>query len=187
MTSVSVSVLGAISAVSRLRWLVSRGVAAREARVHRGDGAGNAGCNGTDAESRGSSGSTPELQRARLPLEVYPISAGVKGGLAGSVAMALLAMFYGIFSGHGIWYPINLLAAGLFPERATTAQISAFHWDMFLVAAIVHLLCSVLVGLLFGATLPMFPRRPILLGGCDRSHLLVGTAVQRTRGASIPS
>ena len=79
--------------------------------------------------------------------------------------MALLAMSYGVFSGHGVWYPINLLAAGLFPERATTEQISAFHWDMFLVAAIVHLLCSVLVGLLFIATLPIFPRRPILLGG----------------------
>src|SRR6266496_3018707 len=31
---------------------------------------------------------TQELHRARLPLEIYPISAGVKGGLAGSVAMA---------------------------------------------------------------------------------------------------
>ncbi len=108
---------------------------------------------------------TPELQRARLPLEVYPFSAGIKGGLAGSVAMALLAMSYGVFSGHGVWYPINLLAAGLFPERATTDQMSAFHWDMFMVAVIVHLLCSTLVGLLFSATLPIFPRRPILLGG----------------------
>src|SRR6266853_6144311 len=49
---------------------------------------------------------TKELHRARLPLEIYPISAGVKGGLAGSVAMAVLAMLYGIISGHGIWYPI---------------------------------------------------------------------------------
>ena len=108
---------------------------------------------------------TPELQRARLPLEVYPSSAGVKGGLAGGAAMALLAMSCGIFSGHGIWYPINLLAAGLFPERTSPDQLSAFHWDMFLVAVIVHLLCSVLVGLLFSVTLPIIPRRPILLGG----------------------
>jgi hypothetical protein len=108
---------------------------------------------------------TPELQRARLPLEVYPLSAGIKGGIAGSGAMALLAMSYGIFSGHGVWYPINLLAVGMFPERATTEQISAFHSDMFLVAVVVHLLCSVLVGLLFSVTLPIFPRRPILLGG----------------------
>jgi hypothetical protein len=41
---------------------------------------------------------TEELHRARLPLEVYPIKAGVKGGMAGSVAMAFLAVMYGIIS-----------------------------------------------------------------------------------------
>src|SRR6201993_334637 len=35
---------------------------------------------------------TEELQRARLPLEIYPISAGFKGGLAGGIVMAVLAM-----------------------------------------------------------------------------------------------
>ena len=108
---------------------------------------------------------TEELQRARLPLEIYPISAGVKGGLAGSVAMAILAVLYGILSGHGVWYPINLLSAGFFPARATTEQIAAFHWDAFLIATVLHLICSSLVGLLYGVALPMFPRRPILLGG----------------------
>src|SRR5580700_1385060 len=49
-----------------------------------------------------------ELQRAYLPLEIYPISAGVKGGLAGSVAMAVVAMLYGLISQHSVWYPINL-------------------------------------------------------------------------------
>src|SRR5579864_2307943 len=108
---------------------------------------------------------TGELQRARLPLEIYPISAGVKGGLAGSVAMAILAVLYGILSGHGVWYPINLLSAGFFNERATTEQIAAFHWDALIIATILHLLCSLLVGLLYGVALPMFPRRPILFGG----------------------
>ena len=106
-----------------------------------------------------------DLHRARLPLEIYPVSAGVKGGLAGSVAMAALAMIYGLVSRHGIWYPINLLAAGFFPARVTTEQISAFHWDALIIASAVHLVTSLLVGLLYGATLPMFPRRPILLGG----------------------
>jgi len=106
-----------------------------------------------------------ELHRARLPLEIFPISAGVKGGLAGSVVMAILAMLYGVISGHGIWYPVNLLSAGFFPERSTVAQIAAFHWDALIIATIVHLICSVLVGLLYGAVTPMFPRRPILLGG----------------------
>jgi hypothetical protein len=110
-------------------------------------------------------GVAQQLHRARLPLEIYPFTAGVKGGLAGSVAMAVLAAIYGIVSGHGIWYPINLLAAGFFPQRVTTAQIAAFHWDSLIVASIVHLIASLMVGLLYGATLPMFPRRPILLGG----------------------
>jgi hypothetical protein len=108
---------------------------------------------------------TQELHRARLPLEIYPISAGVKGGLAGSVVMAVLAMLYGIISGHGIWYPINLLSAGFFPGRATIGQLSTFQWDAFVIAALLHLICSLLVGLLYGATLPMLPGRPILLGG----------------------
>jgi hypothetical protein len=38
----------------------------------------------------------PELVRAWLPVETYPISAGVKGGWAGSVAMAVLACTYGL-------------------------------------------------------------------------------------------
>jgi len=117
---------------------------------------------------------TEELNRARLPLEIYPISAGVKGGLAGSVAMAVLAVLYGIVSGHGMWYPINLLSAGLFPARSTVAEIAAFHWDALIIAAIIHSVCSVLVGLLYGVTLPMFPRRPILLGGVIAPILWTG-------------
>ena len=117
---------------------------------------------------------TDELHRARLPLEIYPISAGVKGGLAGGVAMAVLAMLYGILSGRGLWYPVNLLSAGFFPEKATITQIAAFHWDALIIATIVHLVCSLLVGLLYGATLPMFPRRPILLGGVIAPILWTG-------------
>jgi hypothetical protein len=108
---------------------------------------------------------TDEVNRSWLPLEIYPVSAGIKGGLAGSVAMAILAIIYGVVSKHGIWYPINLLAAGFFPSMATTAGIAAFHWDAFLIATAVHLVTSLIVGLLYGAMLPMFPRRPILLGG----------------------
>src|SRR5580700_880872 len=108
-----------------------------------------------------------ELRRAWLPLEIYPISAGIKGGLAGSVAMAVLAMLYGVLSHTSIWYPINLLAAGFFPATATDtkAEIAAFHLRAFLIAVPIHLITSLLVGLLYGAMLPMLPRRPVLLGG----------------------
>jgi hypothetical protein len=108
-----------------------------------------------------------ELRRAWLPVEIYPISAGIKGGLAGSVAMAVLATLYGVLSQTSIWYPINLLAAGFFPAATsdTTAEIAAFHLRAFLIAVPIHLITSLLVGLLYGAMLPMLPRRPILLGG----------------------
>jgi len=107
------------------------------------------------------------LPRVWLPVEIYPISAGIKGGLAGSVVMAALAMLYGIVSHTSIWYPVNLLAAGFFPEAATatTAQIAAFHLSALLIAVPIHLFVSLVVGLLYGATIPMLPRHPILLGG----------------------
>jgi len=104
--------------------------------------------------------------RARLPLEIYPISAGLKGGLAGGVAMALAAALYGIISHHSIWYPINLLGAVVYARTdVTTAEMSAFHVELFAVAFVLHLTGSVLVGLLYGAILPMLARHPVLLGG----------------------
>ena len=108
-----------------------------------------------------------ELHRARIPLEVYPISSGIKGGLAGAVAMALLAVLYGVVKYGSIWYPINLLASIVYAQalQMTTAQISAFRIELLLVATVIHLAASVLMGVLYGALLPIFPRRPILLGG----------------------
>lgn len=108
-----------------------------------------------------------ESRRAWLPVEVYPISAGIKGGLAGGVAMAIVAVLYGIVSGTGIWYPINLLAAGFYPAGVmqTTAQIARFQPGAFAIAFVIHGMGSLLVGVLYGALLPIFPRRPILLAG----------------------
>jgi hypothetical protein len=105
--------------------------------------------------------------RARLPLKIYPYSAGIRGGLVGGAAMAVLAILYGVIGHKSIWYPINLLAA------AGSARISAMSYDQLLgfdtvglvLALIIHAAGSVLVGLLYGVALPMFPRRPILLGG----------------------
>jgi hypothetical protein len=109
----------------------------------------------------------PAYQRAWLPVHTYPISAGVKGGLAGSVAMAVLACMYGVLKAGSIWYPINLLAAAVYAQslKLGPAQLYSFHADSFAIALGLHALVSTLVGLLYGAMLPMFPRRPIILGG----------------------
>jgi hypothetical protein len=105
--------------------------------------------------------------RAWLPVQTYPVSAGVKGGLAGGVAMAALACTYGVLKAGSIWYPINLLAAAVYAQslKLGPAQLSSFHADSFLIALGLHGLVSTLVGLLYGAMLPMFARRPIVLGG----------------------
>jgi hypothetical protein len=109
----------------------------------------------------------PEIHRTRIPVEIYPVKAGIKGGLAGSVAMALLAMLYGLITHRSIWYPINLLASVVFAQslQLPMAYLTSFHLVLLLVATLLHLVTSVLVGLLYGVMLPMFPRRPILLGG----------------------
>ena len=109
----------------------------------------------------------PDLVRAWLPLETYPVSAGMKGGLAGGAAMAVLACAYGVLKAGSIWYPINLLAATVYAQslKLGPEQLNSFHADSFTIALILHGLGSALVGLLYGAMLPMFARRPIVLGG----------------------
>lgn len=109
---------------------------------------------------------TSAQTRAWLPIETYPISAGVKGGVAGSVAMAALACTYGLWKMGSIWYPINLLAAAVYSQSIKYGdQLLSFHADSFILACVIHGIVSLLVGLLYGAMLPMFPRRPIILGG----------------------
>jgi hypothetical protein len=108
----------------------------------------------------------PDQLRAWLPVRTYPVSAGVKGGIAGSVAMATVACAFGVLKAGSIWYPINLLAAAVYRGSGLgPAQLYSFHADTFTIAFFLHGLVSILVGLLYGAMLPMFPRRPIVLGG----------------------
>jgi hypothetical protein len=117
-----------------------------------------------------------EEHRAHLPVETYPVLSGIKGGIAGGIAMILPAMLYGILSGHGIWYPVNLLGgAGVGHwTNPTMAEMEGFHLSAVLIATIIHVATSVLVGLLYGAMLPMLPRHPILLGGIVAPLLWTG-------------
>jgi len=108
-----------------------------------------------------------EQVRAWLPVHTYPVSAGVKGGFAGSAAMAVLACAYGVLKAGSIWYPINLLAATVYAQslKLGASQLYSFHADSFAIAVGLHVVVSTAVGLLYGAMLPMFARRPIVLGG----------------------
>ena len=78
-----------------------------------------------------------------------------------------LAILYGLIFYRSPWYPINLLAGAVYGQGTSfsTEVIAAFHLTPFVIASVIHLVTSALVGLLYGVMLPMFPRRPILLGG----------------------
>ena len=105
--------------------------------------------------------------RMRMPEQIHPYSAGAKGGAVGAVAMAVPALLYGYLMGHGIWYPVNLLAAMLMPAYAnsTIAELEQFSLTALILGTVIHLVTSIGVGLIYGVMLPTLPRRPVLWAG----------------------
>lgn len=105
--------------------------------------------------------------RVRIPAEIHPYSAGLKGGAVGAVAMAAVAITYGVIFHHSLWYVVNLLAAGVVPSLASADQerLRGFSAMGLAVASVLHALLSTLVGVLYAVLLPMFPRRAGLWSG----------------------
>jgi hypothetical protein len=107
--------------------------------------------------------------RMRLPEKVHPISAGIKGGLVGGLVMPLPALAYGLISGHGIWYPVNLLAGMVLPGVGdmTVAELEQLRPSLLVAAVVIHVVMSVVVGLLYGVLLPTLPAipKPLAWGG----------------------
>jgi hypothetical protein len=106
----------------------------------------------------------PEMPgyRLRTPEKVHPISAGVKGGLLGGLAMPAPALLWGVLSGHGIFYPVNLLAGLVLPGIGlrTTADLEQFHLSLLLLGIVIHMVVSVVLGLCYGVLLPTLPTIP---------------------------
>jgi hypothetical protein len=119
-----------------------------------------------------------QLHRRVEPLHTFSFVAGIEGGLAGGAAMTVPAAIFSLVKYHSIWYAINLLAAGGFIgwADASDAFLSQFHLEGFVAALGIHLTISVLVGLLYGAMLPMYPRLPILTAGIMAPLLWTGLA-----------
>jgi hypothetical protein len=119
---------------------------------------------------------TSDMHRKLLPIETFRISTGIKGGIAGGIAMIIPASIYSVLKYHSIWYAMNLLAAGGFVSwaGASNAFLSEFHMRGLLAAMVIHGLTSLLVGLLYGAMLPMYPRYPILTAGLVAPLLFTG-------------
>jgi hypothetical protein len=90
------------------------------------------------------------------------IPAGLLGGALGSVLMAVPALAWGYLSGHGIWYPINLLAVLIFPQSGPlpVEELEAYHGTWLAVATGVHVFLSLSFGLAYGVLLLGLPRIP---------------------------
>jgi len=117
-----------------------------------------------------------ESHRALLPLQTYTVSSGILGGFAGGTAMILLAELYGIVAHHSLWYAVNLLGgAGVANwPNPTDAELNSFRFSALVIAIIIHTCTSFLVGLLYGALLPILPRHPVILGGLIGPALWTG-------------
>jgi hypothetical protein len=114
--------------------------------------------------------------RVRIPVAVQPISAGIKGGLVGGAAMAVVALAYGVVVQRSLWYPVNLLAAVAMPRmaQADTAQLRAFDLTALIIGIVAHGVISILAGLLYAVILPMLARRHVLWGGLVAPLLWTG-------------
>src|ERR1019366_1493911 len=68
---------------------------------------------------------------------------------------------------HSIWYVVNLLGGAGVGNwvNPTVEEMRHFHLAAFITANIIQGATTLLVGLLYGAMLPIWPKRPILLGG----------------------
>src|SRR5262245_42016053 len=107
--------------------------------------------------------------RLRLPGEVHPISAGLKGGLVGGLLMPIPALLWGLSSGHGVWYPVNLLAGMVLPgvNRMTVTELEQFRPALLVFGVIIHVVNSAVIGTIYGVLLPTLPAlpRPLAWGG----------------------
>jgi hypothetical protein len=118
----------------------------------------------------------PVSGRGMTPISTQPISSGIKGGFAGGTVMIVLAEIYGVVRFHSIWYVVNLLGgAGVAGWNSPSEHdLATFHLAAFLIAIVIHTASSFLVGLLYGALLPILPRHPIVLGGLIAPALWTG-------------
>jgi hypothetical protein len=107
------------------------------------------------------------MHRKIVPTERFQFTTGIRGGIAGGIAMIFPATIFSVLKYHSLWYAMNLMAAGGFVSWAGESDqfLAQFHMQGFLAALAIHAISSLLVGLLYGAMLPMFPRWPILTAG----------------------
>jgi hypothetical protein len=91
-----------------------------------------------------------------------PVVACTLGGVVGGLLMPIPALLWSVFTGHRIWYPLNLLAAMVIPGmgRLPAEELQQFHAEWLGAAVAIHAGFSIGFGFLFGLVLPRLPRIP---------------------------
>ena len=119
-----------------------------------------------------------KTKRNVVPERIHPYRSGVKGAIAGAIAMAVVAAGWGLIDAGSLWLPINLLAGTVLPSigDATEAQLKAFNATWFATSIGLHAFLSLSVGMVFVVSLPMMPRRPLLAGGLIAPVIWTGIA-----------
>jgi len=114
---------------------------------------------------------TPESSQAELdlpedsvPAWVYPYKVGVTGGALGGLVMVAVAIMYGIFSGRGVWLPVNLIGATLVRDLqgASIETLSQFSSAALVAGLLLHAAISVGLGFVFAVLLPTMPGPPMI-------------------------
>jgi hypothetical protein len=93
--------------------------------------------------------------------------------------MPIPAVIWSVSSGHGIWYPANLLAGMVLPklDRMPLEALSQFHADWLAIAIVIHVAMSIGIGLIFGLLLPRLGPIPTPLAWGGVLMPLLWTAV----------
>src|SRR5205823_2637941 len=90
-----------------------------------------------------------------------PVRAGLLGGAVGGLLMAVPAVLWGLASGRGVWYPVNLLAGMVLPGMGELAPetLNEFRGEWLAAGLAIHAALSLGFGVLYGVLLPRL--RPI--------------------------
>jgi hypothetical protein len=99
-----------------------------------------------------------------VPAWVYPYRVGIVGGVLGGLAMVIVALAYGLWSGQGPWLPVNLIGATLVRDLQTLPieQLGQFNLAALIVGLILHGVLSVGLGFVFALLLPTMPGPPLI-------------------------
>jgi len=102
--------------------------------------------------------------RGGVSAHVYSLEDGAVGGVIGGAAMVVVAMLYGIFSGNGIWFPVNLIAATVIRQWQGAPAETFMQFDPagLVFGAAIHIIMSIAIAMLFTLLLPTLPGHPLI-------------------------